>query len=177
MKGRLFCFRFRSCLSKIPGQKLIVQGLKYRGDAVMEESSLRVLVVDDFEQWRRVVRTALRTKLGLEVWEEAADGLEAVQKAKVLQPDLVVLDIGLPTLNGIEAARRIRNVSPKSKILFLTENRCCEVADAALQEGASGFVVKSAFTSELIPAVESVLEGKPFLSAKLTAVTIQPQMA
>jgi len=143
----------------------------------MEESSLRVLVVDDFEQWRRVVRTALRTKLGLEVWEEAADGLEAVQKAKVLQPDLVVLDIGLPTLNGIEAARRIRNVSPKSKILFLTENRCCEVADAALQEGASGFVVKSAFTSELIPAVESVLEGKPFLSAKLTAVTIQPQMA
>ena len=143
----------------------------------MEESRLRVLVVDDFEQWRRVVRKALQTKLGLEVFEEAANGLEAVEKAKLLQPDLVVLDIGLPMLNGIEAARRIRNVSAKSKVVFLTENHCGEVADAAVQEGASGYVVKSAFASELIPAVEAALEGKPFLSAKLTAVTIEPQMA
>jgi DNA-binding NarL/FixJ family response regulator len=143
----------------------------------MEKSSVGVLVVDDFEQWRRVVCTALQTKLGLQVLGEAADGLEAVEKAQDLQPDLVLLDIGLPTLNGIEAARRIRSVSPKSKVVFLTENQCCEVAEAALEEGASGYVVKSAFASELISAVEAVLRGRPFLSAKLTGVTIQPQMA
>jgi DNA-binding NarL/FixJ family response regulator len=127
----------------------------------MTEPRVRVLVVDDFAQWRRVVRTALQAKLALQVFEEAADGLEAVQKAQDLQPDLVVLDIGLPTLNGIEVARRIRSISPKSKVVFLTENHCCDVVEAALQEGASGYVIKSAFASELIPAVEAVLEGRP----------------
>jgi DNA-binding NarL/FixJ family response regulator len=143
----------------------------------MRETSVRVLVVDDFEQWRRVVRTALQAKLGLQVFGEAADGLEAVQKAQDLQPDLVVLDIGLPTLNGLEAARRIRRVSPKSKVVFLTEDRSGDVAELALQEGASGYVLKSTSASELIPAVEAVLEGRPFLSAKLTELTLQPQMA
>ena len=143
----------------------------------MKATSVRVLVVDDFERWRRVVRMALQAKLGMQVLEEAGDGLEAVAKAQDLQPDLVVLDIGLPTLNGIDAARRIRSVSPKSKVIFLTENYSCDVAEAALQEGASGYVVKSAFAGELIPAVEAVLEGRSFLSAKLTALTIEPQMA
>jgi DNA-binding NarL/FixJ family response regulator len=143
----------------------------------MKATSVRVLVVDDFERWRRVVRMALQAKLGMQVFEEAGDGLEAVAKAQDLQPDLVVLDIGLPTLNGIDAARRIRTVSPKSKVIFLTENYSCDVAEAALQEGASGYVVKSAFAGELIPAVEAVLEGRSFLSAKLTALTIEPQMA
>ena len=142
----------------------------------MRASRIRVLVVDDFEQWRRVVRTALEAKLGLQAFEEAADGLEALQKAQALQPDLIVLDIGLPTLNGIEVARHIRRISSKSKIVFLTENHSHAVAEAALREGVSGYVVKSAFASEIIPAVEAVLEGKPFLSAKL-ALTIQPQMA
>jgi len=143
----------------------------------MRDTSVCVLVVDDFEQWRRVVRTALQAKLGLEVFEEAADGLEAVHKAQDLQPDLVVLDIGLPTLNGLEAARRIRRVSPKSKVVFLTEDRSGDVAEVALQEGASGYVLKSTSASELIPAVEAVLEGRPFLSAKLTELIMQPQMA
>jgi DNA-binding NarL/FixJ family response regulator len=143
----------------------------------MKESSVRVLVVDDFEQWRRVVRTALQAKLGLQFFEEAADGLEAVAKAQDLQPELVVLDIGLPTLNGIEAARRIRSVSPKSKILFLTEDRSSDVAEAAIQEGASGYLLKSASASELIPAVQAVLEGRLFLSAKLANLTIQPELA
>ena len=143
----------------------------------MKESSVRVLVVDDFEQWRRFVRTALQAKLGLQFFEEAADGLEAVAKAKDLQPELVVLDIGLPRLNGIEAARRIRSVSPKSKIIFLTEDRSCDVAEAALQEGANGYLLKSASASELIPAVAAVLEGRPFVSAKLVNLTIQPELA
>lgn len=131
---------------------------------------VRALIVDDFQQWRKVVRSALQGKLGLHVIKEAADGLDAVQKAQAMQPDLVVLDIGLPTLNGIEVARSIRRVSPRSKVVFLTENRSCDVAEMALQTGAHGYVIKSAFARELIPAIKAVLEGRQFLSAQLTAL-------
>jgi CheY-like chemotaxis protein len=95
------------------------------------------------------------------------DGLEAVQKAQQLQPDLILLDIGLPALNGIEAARRIRELSPKSKILFLSENRSWDIAEEALRTGAGGYVVKSDAAGELLPAVEAVLKGKRFVSAIL----------
>lgn len=133
----------------------------------MKESRVRVLVVDDFEQWRRVVRTVLEAKLGVQVLEEASDGLEAVQKAQDLQPDLVVLDIGLPTLNGIEAARQIRKISPASQILFFTQARSVDIALEALTIGASGYVVKSDGTSELLNGVTTVLNGKRFVSASL----------
>ena len=138
----------------------------------MKGSSVGVLVVDDFAQWRRVVVATVQQKLGLRVIAEAADGLDAVDKAADLQPDLVVLDIGLPRLNGIEAAQRIKDASPKSKVLFLTENYSSDVAEAALDTGASGYVVKSAFSRELIPAVEAVLAGRQFLSDKLSALTV-----
>jgi len=138
---------------------------------------VRVLVVDDFKEWREIVRVALRTKLGLHLFEEAADGLEAVQKAQEMQPDIVVLDIGLPMLNGIEVARHIRRISAKSKVVFLTENPSRDITEAALQDGASGYVVKSAFASELIPAIQAVLEGRQFLSAKLTALKFRSEAA
>jgi len=140
---------------------------------VKKRSSVSVLVVDDFEQWRRIVCTALRANLGLQIFEEAADGLEAVQKAADLQPDLVMLDIGLPKLNGIEVARQIRSLSPESRVVFLTENYSCDLAEAALNSGAYGYVIKSAFAGELIPAVEAVLEGRQFLSARLTALATE----
>jgi DNA-binding NarL/FixJ family response regulator len=106
---------------------------------------------------------------GLKPGDEAmlSDGLEAVQQAQQLQPDLILLDIGLPTLNGIEAARRIREVSPASKILFVSENRSVDIAEEALNIGAGGYVVKSDATSDLLPAVKAVLEGKRFISASL----------
>ena len=94
--------------------------------------------------------------------------MEAVQQAQQLQPELILLDIGLPTLNGIEAARRIREVSPTSKILFVRENRSWDIAKETLRSGGGGYVVKSNAVSELFPAVEAVLQGKPFLSASLT---------
>jgi DNA-binding NarL/FixJ family response regulator len=147
------------------------------GTEVVKRSSASVLVVDDFEKWRWVVRAALRARLGLHTFEEAADGLEAVQKAAQLQPDLVMLDIGLPELNGIEVARQIRSVSPESKVVFLTENCSCDLAEAALNSGAKGYVIKSAFAGELIPAVEAVLEGRQFLSAQFTALAMVPQTA
>jgi DNA-binding NarL/FixJ family response regulator len=153
-------------------------GSGIKGETEVEKgSSVSVLVVDDFEQWRRIVRAVLRAKLGLHIFEEAADGLEAVQKAADLQPDLVMLDIGLPKLNGIEVARQIRSISPESRVVFLTENDSCDVAEAALNSDAEGYVIKSAFTGELIPAVEAVLEGRQFLSARLTALAMEPQTA
>jgi DNA-binding NarL/FixJ family response regulator len=94
--------------------------------------------------------------------------LKRFQIAQQLQPDLILLDIGLPTLNGIEAARRIREVSPKSRILFVSENRSPEIADEAFRTGACGYVVKAAATSELLPAVEAVLQDKRFVSVSLT---------
>lgn len=98
---------------------------------------------------------------------EVSDGLEAVQKVQELQPDLILLDIGLPTLNGIEAAKRIRHVSPSSKILFVSEHRSPDIAEEALSTGAVGYVVKSDAARELLPAVKAVLEGKRFVSASL----------
>ena len=83
---------------------------------------LRVLLVDDFEPWRRFVSTTLQKQRGFQIVLEVSDGLQAVQKAAELYPDLILLDIGLPRLNGIEAARRIRKVAPDSKIIFLTED-------------------------------------------------------
>ena len=133
----------------------------------MDRASVRVLVVDDNEPWRRFFSAALRKRPDLRVISEASDGLEAVQKAQQLRPDLILLDIGLPTLNGIEAARRIREVSPASKILFVSENRSPDIAEEALRTGAGGYVVKSDAGSELLPAVSAVLESKRFVSPSL----------
>ena len=130
--------------------------------------SVRLLVVDDYEPWHDFVSKALLDEPELQVIGGVSDGLEAVQQAQQLRPDLILLDIGLPGLNGIEAARRIRGVSPTSKILFVSENRSPDVAQEALRNGAGGYVVKSDAASELLPAVKAVLEGKRFISTSLT---------
>jgi DNA-binding NarL/FixJ family response regulator len=142
-------------------------------------SAIRVLVVDDLEPWRRFVTTSLDKEPDLEVVSGASDGLEAVRKAEELQPDLIVLDIGLPKLNGIEAARRIRKLVPKSKILFLTQESSDDVVREAFSVGARGYVVKIDAGSDLLPAVESVLRGRSFVSSGLdlrefTGVTEEP---
>lgn len=92
------------------------------------------------------------------------DGLEAVQKAEELRPDLILLDIGLPTLNGIEVARRIRKLSPESKIIFVSQESSADVVQAALALGAQGYVVKAQAATDLVAAVEAVLAGKTFVS-------------
>jgi len=129
--------------------------------------SVRVLVVDDFEPWRDFVSKTLRDEPELQIIATAHDGLEGVRQAQELQPDLILLDIGLPTLNGIEAARRIRDVAPNSRILFTTENRSWDIVQAALSTGATGYLVKSSAGRELLPAVDAVLRGKQFVSADL----------
>jgi len=128
---------------------------------------IRVLVVDDYKPWRRIVRLALQMHARLQVVSEASDGLEAVELAKQLQPDLMLLDLGLPTMNGIEVARAITKLCPDLKILFLSENRSRDLAIEALRTGALGYVVKSDAARELLPAVEAVLQGRQFVSASL----------
>jgi DNA-binding NarL/FixJ family response regulator len=125
--------------------------------------SLKILVVDDFEDFRRFVCAALRQRTDFQIME-ASDGLEAVQKAEGLQPDLILLDIGLPELNGIEVARRVRRLVPAAKILFVSQESSADVVGETLLLGAQGYVHKPRAASDLLPAIDAVLEGKRFVS-------------
>jgi DNA-binding NarL/FixJ family response regulator len=126
-----------------------------------------ILVIDDFEGWRRQVRSLLQAQPEWQVIAEASDGSEAVQKAEELKPDLILLDINLPKLNGIEAARRIRQLSPTSRIIFLSQHDDPDMVRAALGTGVQGYVHKSDARSELRLAVDAVLRGKQFVSSRL----------
>jgi DNA-binding NarL/FixJ family response regulator len=106
----------------------------------------------------------LEERPALQIVGEVSDGLEAVRRAEELKPDLILLDIGLPTLNGIEAARQIRSLAPESKIIFLTQESSADVVEEALSLGAWGYVMKARARSDLLPAVEAVLLGKHFVS-------------
>jgi DNA-binding NarL/FixJ family response regulator len=134
----------------------------------LEGSTVRILVVDDYEPWRRFVSTTLQKQLTLQVIGEALDGLEAVQKAEELHPDLIVLDIGLPSLNGIEVARQIRKLCPKSKILFASQGSSANVVQEALGTGARGYVVKTDARKELLTAVNAVLRGEYFVGKRFS---------
>jgi DNA-binding NarL/FixJ family response regulator len=130
----------------------------------LETSFNRVLVVDDFEPFRHFLCATLEARPELQVIGEASDGLQAVQKAEESQPDLILLDIGLPKLNGIEAAHRISRLVPAAKILFVSQENDADVVSAALSNGAKGYVLKLDANRELLPAVESILRGKDFIS-------------
>jgi DNA-binding NarL/FixJ family response regulator len=126
---------------------------------------VRVLVVDDYEPFRRFVYSTLGKIPRLRIVDQASDGVEAVRKAEELQPDLILMDIGLPSLSGIEAARRIRKLAPMSKVLFLSQETSDDVVEEAWRLGASGYVVKAHAGSELLAAVEAVLQGERFVSS------------
>lgn len=113
------------------------------------------------------MRSLLQPRPDWQIVAEASNGSEAVQKSEELKPDLILLDIGLPRLNGIEAARRIRRLSPTSKIVFLTQNNDLDVVRTALGTGALGYVHKTKAGKELLPAVDAVLRGKQFVSTRL----------
>ena len=131
----------------------------------MQPTLVRILVVDDFGPIRRFVCEALEKRQHLQVVGKALDGLEAIQKAVELKPDLILLDIGLPTLNGLEAARQIRKLVPESKVIFLSQESSADVLQEALRIGACGYVVKVGAETELLTAVEAVLSGKRFVSS------------
>jgi DNA-binding NarL/FixJ family response regulator len=110
----------------------------------------------------------LRKKPELQIVAEASEGIEAVQKARQLQPSLILLDISLPKLNGIAAARQIRELAPQSKIIFVTQETSAHIVKEAIGLGAMGYVVKTKVQSELLKAIDSVLEGKQFIGSGLT---------
>ena len=133
----------------------------------MSTPSVRVMVVDDFEPWRRHICSVLKTQTEIEVIAQVLDGLEAVQKAQELRPDLILLDIGLPALNGIEAARRIRELSPQSKVLFISQETSTDIVLGALATGAAGYVAKTDVRTELLTALEAVSRGEKYVSTRL----------
>ena len=126
--------------------------------------AIRILVADDFAQWRGFVSSTVKREADWYIVGEASDGPEALQKAKDLTPDLILLDIGLPKLNGIEVARQIRKLVPQSKILFLSALDDLDIVREAMRSGASGYVVKLDTASELTKAIEDILRGKPYVS-------------
>jgi DNA-binding NarL/FixJ family response regulator len=123
----------------------------------------KILVVDDFEDFRRFVRSALQQRAEFQI-TEASDGLQAVEKAEKLHADLILLDIGLPSLNGFEVARRVRYLAPQAKILFLSQESSPDVVRKALSIGARGYVHKLRTGSDLLLAIEAVFRGERFVS-------------
>jgi CheY-like chemotaxis protein len=139
---------------------------KGTGRMITRMPHCKTLVVDDGEGFRRFLCSTLMATTECEIVGEASDGLQAVNQAEKLQPDLILLDLGLPTLNGIQAARRIRQLSPNSKILFVSQNSSPEIAEGALKVGALGYLVKSDMT-ELTSAISTVLTGVQFISSRI----------
>ena len=135
----------------------------------MAAASVRILVVDDFEPWRRCLCSFLRRRPAWQIICEASDGLEAIEKSRELQPDIVLLDVGLPTLNGIEAAKQIREVSPRSRVVFLSENTCPDVVREALRVGGCGYVVKRDAGGDLVAALDAAIANKQFVGRRFLA--------
>src|SRR5215470_13910909 len=120
---------------------------------------VRILLADDFEPWRKQVRSFLRSS-GFRHIFEACDGLEAVQRVLELNPDIAILDIGMPGIDGIEVAKRLRQRSPSCKVIMLTQNSDEDLGRAASDAGAVAVVLKSQMTTDLIPAVHAALQTR-----------------
>jgi DNA-binding NarL/FixJ family response regulator len=127
---------------------------------------LRTLLVDDHLDLRKLLRSILQEKTECVVIGEASDGLHAVEQAKELQPDLILLDLSLPKLNGLEAGRRIRKLCPHSKIIFLSQDDSRQIVQAALRLGAAGYLLKSD-AIELPLAIHTIQQGKVFVSRRV----------
>lgn len=124
------------------------------------------MVVDDFAGWRQTISSILHEMPELQVVSEVGDGAEAVRIAQELKPDLVTLDIGLPNLNGIDAAKRISELAPETKVLFVSQNDDADIISAALNTGAPGYVQKIKAKTELLLAVATILRGGHFLTTE-----------
>jgi len=132
---------------------------------MLAPSSIQVMVVEDFQPFRQFICSKLEQRSQLQLVCEVFDGLEAVQKAIQLMPHLILLDIGLPTLNGIEAARRILEHSPESRIIFWSQETAAEIVQGAMRLGAWGYVFKAHAERDLLLAIETVMSGNRFVSS------------
>jgi len=130
-------------------------------------SIVRIVIAEDFAAFRRAICSILEKGEDLEVVCEVGDGRDAVQKSEELKPELILLDIGLPTLNGLRAAREIRRVAPETKIIFVSQESSPDVVQEALALGANGYIAKARIGSDLLIAIDEVLQGRRFVSSNL----------
>src|SRR5262249_8488617 len=130
--------------------------------------SVRILVVEDYEPIRRVICSWLRGR-DFQVME-AGDGSEAIDKAVELQPDVVLFDIGLPRLNGIESAKQVRSLVPSAKVVFVTQESSSDVIRETFRLGARGYIHKEHASRDLLPAIDAVLGGQRFVSSTLNFI-------
>ena len=119
----------------------------------------RILVVDDFAAWRDQIRLLLETRPEWSIVGEASDGQEGIEKATEIQPDIILLDVAMPSLNGIEAAKILRQRCPRSKILFVTQDGDDDIRDAAMRLGAAAYLLKRNVGNELLDAIATALYG------------------
>lgn len=133
---------------------------------------LRILIVDDHEVVRRGLKAVLEEHPGWQVVGEAASGREAIEKAGTLKPEVIILDMSMPGLNGLEATRGILKALPEAQVLVLTQHDSEQLVRAFLQAGAQGYLVKSDAARELVPALESLQQGRPFFTAKVARMVL-----
>jgi DNA-binding NarL/FixJ family response regulator len=131
---------------------------------------LRILVADDHHVVRTGLRALLESKSGWKVCAEAANGREAVEKASAQKPDVAVLDIGMPLLNGVETTRQIRKLSPETEVLILTMHDSDLLVQEVLEAGARGYILKDDADRNLLAAVDALRRHKPFLSSRVSEV-------
>ena len=136
----------------------------------------RILVADDHHVVRAGLRTLLETRKGWQVCAEAANGREAVEKAGALKPHVAVLDIGMPLLNGIEATRQIRKVSPNTEVLILTMHDSELMIQGVLEAGARGYILKDDADRNLIAAVDALRRHKPYFSSRVSEAALQAEL-
>jgi len=133
----------------------------------------RVLIVDDYEPWSRQLTAIIEKEPSYKVISTVSDGYAALKKAEEIKPDLVLLDISLPTLNGIEVVRSLQRFHPKPFVVFVTQNATPSIVRAALEAGGNGYVLKTYAHRDLLPAIKIVCSGGRFLSAKLNTSTTE----
>ena len=135
---------------------------------------MRVLIVDDHEVVRRGVRSLLLTQRDLDVCGEAVDGLDAIEKAKMLLPDLVLMDFSMPNLNGFEATREIRRILPQTEVIILSQHETSQMATQAFRAGALGYVVKSSVSKNIFAALEKVGRHESFCDPSIVVPVDSP---